>query len=455
MSSETIQSTGRISYFVGNPKNVVHRGTLRVCNASQYICIENIPKFITPTEFLGHVNTFLKDILSMRILGCPANTAQYFILLKMTDPASADELRRKHNGKPLSALGNEVLFIHRIEEESIAVEEEGCEAIPLETLHSNAGDKCSICLEEYSGNNNSNNNNNSNCLPHCNSSLERLPSSPRSFTLSEPDDVFQPNNNTTWTTMCGHTAHLQCLRQWDHTMGCHVCRFNPQDLGMECSFPGCHELDPLWMCLICGSLGCGRYQKAHAEYHYNNTSHTYCLHVYNGTVWDYAGDGFVHRLVADRSDKVFETSPGNVEAQLASLTDAYSQLLEEQLDAQRNHYDKQIEYEKARHKELTSKMVQRQDDLRADIASKKWDSTQIVKEASKLKKKLTDQKQQLAAITEELELEERLNKQIEDGIPKYEAQCSKMSEPSPAQSEKEKQLARLQAKVEELMKQLG
>ena len=454
MSSEAMQpSTGRISYFVGNPKNVVHRGVLRACALSDYICIENIPKFITPTEFLGHVCTFLKDILSMRILGCPANTAQYFILLKMRDAEAAADLRRQNNGKPLNALGNEVLFIHCIEEDSIVVEDEGCEPVPLERLHSSNEDKCPICLEEYVNNSSGGNpqNGNSSVVVE---QLERLPSSPRSFTLEINEEFYQTNCNATWTTMCGHTAHLQCLRQWDHTMGCHVCRFNPQDLGMECSFPGCHELDPLWMCLICGSLGCGRYQKAHAEYHYNNTSHTYCLHVYNGTVWDYAGDGFVHRLVADRSDKILEMPSGNVEAQVAALTDAYSQLLEEQLDTQRKHFDKQIEYEQARHNDHTSKIAQRREQLESDIAAGKWDSNQISKETVRLKRKLSEQKLQLENLNEELEVEERLKKQMEEGLPKYEEKCQTMSEPTPAYREKEKHLTKLQSRVDELMKQL-
>ena len=48
-------------------------------------------------------------------------------------------------------------------------------------------------------------------------------------------------------------------------------------------------LQSLWICLICGHVGCGRYVDAHAYSHFEDTQHTYSLQLGNQRVWDYAG----------------------------------------------------------------------------------------------------------------------------------------------------------------------
>jgi len=56
------------------------------------------------------------------------------------------------------------------------------------------------------------------------------------------------------------------------------------------------------MCLICGHTGCGRYVEAHAREHYEATGHTYSLEIETQRVWDYTGDGYVHRLIQNAVD---------------------------------------------------------------------------------------------------------------------------------------------------------
>ncbi|KAJ3382167.1 hypothetical protein HDU84_004580 [Entophlyctis sp. JEL0112] len=69
----------------------------------------------------------------------------------------------------------------------------------------------------------------------------------------------------------------------------------------------CGSSQNLWICLICGNVGCGRYQRAHAAAHYTATAHLYSLELETQRVWDYAGDGYVHRLIRTGADgKVVE-----------------------------------------------------------------------------------------------------------------------------------------------------
>ena len=57
----------------------------------------------------------------------------------------------------------------------------------------------------------------------------------------------------------------------------------------------------VWICLICGRVGCGRYQQGHAVDHWRASGHCYSLELQSQRVWDYAGDGYVHRLVQSKT----------------------------------------------------------------------------------------------------------------------------------------------------------
>ena len=50
------------------------------------------------------------------------------------------------------------------------------------------------------------------------------------------------------------------------------------------------------------AIGCGRYRRAHAQAHYERTTHLYALELETQRVWDYAGDGYVHRLIQNKAD---------------------------------------------------------------------------------------------------------------------------------------------------------
>jgi BRCA1-associated protein len=72
----------------------------------------------------------------------------------------------------------------------------------------------------------------------------------------------------------------------------------------------CGATESLWICLICGHIGCGRYNDAHAYHHYMETNHLYALELETQRVWDYAGDGYVHRLIQNTIDGKLVELPG-------------------------------------------------------------------------------------------------------------------------------------------------
>ncbi|KAJ3467310.1 hypothetical protein MRS44_004874 [Fusarium solani] len=153
--------------------------------------------------------------------------------------------------------------------------------------------------------------------------------------------------------------------------GCPVCRFTNTSLDADsdpsnpytqpfgsgasnlCSICDC--ADDLWICLICGYVGCGRYKGGHAKDHWKETAHSFALELETQHVWDYAGDMWVHRLIRDKGDgKVVELpgrnrSVGHLEeedvvprAKLDSIGLEYTHLITSQLESQRAYYEEMI-----------------------------------------------------------------------------------------------------------------
>ena len=123
----------------------------------------------------------------------------------------------------------------------------------------------------------------------------------------------------------------------------------------ECNI--CRSDVNLWICLICGSVGCGRYDAAHAFMHYQQTSHCFAMDLTTQRVWDYASDGYVHRIMQNKTDGKLMDLPSAVEDydngyadndsvprdKLDSMSLEYTHLLTSQLDSQRLYFEEKVE----------------------------------------------------------------------------------------------------------------
>lgn len=172
------------------------------------------------------------------------------------------------------------------------------------------------------------------------------------------------------TILCQHVFHCACLEKWRGS-GCPVCRYTQNDAftshrgsdgdapDNECSV--CGSTQNIWICLICGNIGCGRYDSAHAFAHYETTSHTYAMDVVTQHVWDYAGDGYVHRLIQNKTDGKLVDLPASTHQsfsapgmtgyandtvpreKLDNMGMEYAYLLTSQLESQRAYFEEQLE----------------------------------------------------------------------------------------------------------------
>lgn len=110
--------------------------------------------------------------------------------------------------------------------------------------------------------------------------------------------------------------------------------------------------------LICGNVGCGRYDDAHAFEHYKETSHCYAMDIETQRVWDYVGDGYVHRLIQNKADGKLVELPSALShshdpdhpnsgdyvprEKLDNIGMEYTYLLTSQLDSQRQYFEEKV-----------------------------------------------------------------------------------------------------------------
>ncbi|GLD91512.1 hypothetical protein PINS_up000045 [Pythium insidiosum] len=340
-------STGKLRFYRPNHLNPKAGGPLAAhalpMERSTLVCIVTVPSHMSPVELLEFLAGFRGDIQLVRILMDPERT-NCMALLQFATQERADQFFLAHNGTYFNSIELErckIVFVRSIEFDNAEPEPSPKLNGSEEQKGGNADDQ----VEE-------------NCprlmfpppppgmteIPTCAVCLDRLDASASGIL----------------TTLCNHTFHCDCLFRWEGS-SCPVCRYSHGDMGSSCEV--CQTTEHLWICLICGHVGCGRYSGEHAKQHYQETMHTYSLELETQRVWDYAGDGFVHRLILNKQDGKFVEfpSPNAVSAErsrlppltaaeaeegehrkLEKLAVEYNFLLKSQLEEQRLFYERKI-----------------------------------------------------------------------------------------------------------------
>ncbi|TBT99523.1 RING finger domain-containing protein, partial [Hamiltosporidium magnivora] len=140
------------------------------------------------------------------------------------------------------------------------------------------------------------------------------------------------------TIQCNHSFHCNCLFSWND-LTCPVCRYSYSREGLKCS--ECDIDTDLWACLICGNLGCGRYNNGHANKHFKEFDHFFSLELNTKRVWDYVSDNYVHRIVQSINEGKLVQVDGNIE-KAEDIKNEYENLLIAQMESQRIFYESKI-----------------------------------------------------------------------------------------------------------------
>ncbi|NWR91398.1 BRAP protein, partial [Furnarius figulus] len=215
-------------------------------------------------------------------------------------------------------------------------------------------------------------------------------------------------------TLCNHSFHSQGGQRWEDTT-CPVCRYcqTPEPVEENKCFE-CGVQENLWGGVICGHIGCGRGGGRHAYKHFEETQHTYAMQLTNHGGGDYAGDNYVHRLVASKTDGklVQYECEGDMcqEEKIDALQLEYSYLLTSQLESQRIYWENKIvRIEKDTAEEINNMKTKFKETIeKCDSLEQRLND--LLKEKQSVERKCSQLNNKVAKLSNELKEEQELNK---------------------------------------------
>lgn len=171
-----------------------------------------------------------------------------------------------------------------------------------------------------------------------------------------------------------------CERWTNYKVSCKVCnKLSPSVISLL-TCEKCKNNSSLWCCLICGNIGCGRYQNGHAVAHFKETQHSYSLELESQRIWDYSNDKWVHRLILGQSSSPInleeEDEGNNLTAQqfyikMESIINEYNKVLSSQLEIQRKYYEKEMDTLEEKYSSKNKEIKNKFNEIKEKIEEKK------------------------------------------------------------------------------------
>ena len=422
-SKRSVSYDDKINYISGNPfvestKGIIHLFKTSVSEVeTEMMCMLGVPAKHKTPDLLQLTAPCHQDLEYMRIIH-DSSPNQYMVLLKFSSSAAALEFQSVYNGMPYNNLEPEI-----------------CSVIPVRGV-----EQCSES-EYYRPSAGTE-------LPYCTICLDRMDESV----------------STVLTILCNHKFHSSCLAQWEDPT-CPVCRYvQIPEVSHDQLCLDCQSSDDLWICLVCGYVGCGRYAGGHAHQHFLDTEHCYSMQLGHNRVWDYVGDNFVHRLVQNTGDGklvegegrgAVEKHQGGVEdhtEKMDSLQLEYTYLLTSQLEDQRRYFEKKLSrMEEGAGKEL-SELTYRAKQTEEDKSVLSQELESVRREKMKLESKVGQLCQKLEKVTKEFAEEKQLNKSLRENQEGWQTKLKKTEvELNVTKELKEREISDLKDQVRDLM----
>lgn len=321
---------------------------------SCFVSVLEVPAYMIPRDILNYLGGYLNEMKAFKVYQHVEDVEKYAAIIEMTSESSMNGLIADYSGQQLSSLEGTVCQVSRVlgvgvefieggsprsgEKEKAAISDESASSsIFLDEWRSAVhAYTCPLCLESIIAS-----------LPGSPSpSPTQFRVSPRVSPLTLPGlstrHVPTPTSAATgssrgfFSTCCRHHFHIDCVLKLQEPQ-CPVCRFqhdsttsmvsqcstcgwrgrqnnsatSPRPSSSPFSSAGALPLptqgteggsmassdSDLWMCMVCGYVGCGHSYNFHIYSHYRETMHAYVLNLDSKRVWDFAGGGYVHRLV--------------------------------------------------------------------------------------------------------------------------------------------------------------
>ncbi|KAI2660232.1 BRCA1-associated protein [Labeo rohita] len=360
---------------------------------SAMLCVLTVPTTMTSHDLMKFVAPFNDVMEHMKIIR-DSTPNQYMVLVKFRSQADADSFYTTCNGRQFNSIEDAVCQLVYVERAEVIKSEEGA-SLPVMDLTELP--KCTVCLER-----------------------------------------MDESVNGVLTTLCNHSFHSQCLQRWEDASYCQTPEPN------------------LWICLICGHIGCGRYVSRHAYKHFEETQHTYAMQLTNHRVWDYAGDNYVHRLVASKTDgkMVQYECEGDTcqDEKIDALQLEYSYLLTSQLESQRIYWENKIVHlEKDTAEEINNMKAKFKETIdKCDSLERKIN--ELTKEKQSIEKKCSQLNNKVVKLSQELREEQEMNRCLRANQTQLQAQLQEEERRAHEMlANKDGQIAELQEQLRDVM----
>lgn len=423
----------KVPYYCGNPLTEKTEGIMHFykyqdvkrTKAAQcrMLCMYAVPAQVEVREIISFMCISLPMIVSIKVVRDPTPN-QYMLIIKFKEHNDAVTFYEEFNNCPFNDLESHcctLFFVDRIEcktsDELLSASSEDESLIELPT--------CAVCLERMD------------------------------------DSVL--------AILCNHSFHARCLEQWaDNT--CPVCRYvQSPEVVAEQRCNDCGMSNDLWICLICGNIGCGRYAEQHAQRHWELTSHTYSLKVGGERVWDYAGDNYVHRLIENQADgKLVEVQrdanasideKSGKDDKLEGIKLEYTLLLTSQLEDQRKYFEGQkhdMEQTMSKMEKMAYAQVESLEhqltERSTELKTLRGEMDETVAARKVAEKKAVQTNEKVAKLMHDLKDEKELNEMLRKDQQVWKQQVEKLIDTQKtARTEYEKKIDDLQSQVNDLL----
>ena len=175
--------------------------------------------------------------------------------------------------------------------------------------------------------------------------------------------------------------NFPCERWINYKNSCKVCNKLPSSVIKLLTCEKCNIKSSLWCCLICGNIGCNRYQNGHAVIHFKETNHNYSLELESQRIWDYSLDKWVHRLILGQNSPPINVDEDIKEEKqlteqefyirMESIINEYNKVLSSQLEMQRKYYGKEMDNLEEKYSAKNKEIKNRYNELKEKIEEKK------------------------------------------------------------------------------------
>jgi BRCA1-associated protein len=378
---------------------------------------------MTPSEFLNFAADFVPKIMNIRVLR-DTSPNRYMLLILFREQDHANEFYVTYNGKSFTSIAPEVC--HTVFVRQVDIVPKKSEIFPP-SGHTE--------------------------LPNCTICLEKL----------------DPAVSGLLTILCNHSFHCDCLSRWKGENICPICRYAQTPGGESSTCSDCGIEENLWMCLICGYVGCSRYKNKHSEEHFHKTKHTYAMELDSLRVWDYTRDQYVHRVATNFSDnKIVEVPDFNWEVELANtikqkdlgldkgeaLQLEWQYLLEAQLETQKRFFEERISYIEKK----TQSKIKFLEQEYAELFEQKTDTgrrmLEIEKQKKALEKRTVDLEKKMHEVAKETDFLKDINDAMERNQTAWKNKIQETEEQlkvAQIETDKDEKIRDLEEQVRDLM----